>query len=145
MITQKPTEHPYYVALEPIFDTIAAWINAYRRAAQASDELKQCGPEEVARIAHDLNISLHELTELAAKGPNTEPLLYKMLAALGVDKEQDKHLKDPLLMRDLERICFSCSDKKRCVHELKDGTAKENYREFCPNSYTLDTLIGRPH
>lgn len=145
MITQNPTDHPYYKTLEPIIDVIAGWINNYRRAAHASEELKQCGPEEVKRIAHDLNITPQDLAGLASKGPGTEPLLYKMLAALGVDREKNKYLKDPLLMRDLERICFSCEHKARCVHELQDSTAKENYRDFCPNSYTLDTLIGRKH
>ena len=145
MITQKPTEHPYYKTLEPIIDTIAGWVKKYRNASDARAELEECGPDEVARIAQDLNISPQELAVLASKGPNAEPLLYKMLTALGVDRETDKRLKDPHLMRDLQRICFSCDHKKECIHDLADGSAKDHYRDYCPNAYTLDTLIGRQH
>jgi hypothetical protein len=141
--THSP-EQPHYPVIEPILATIADWINKYRRAAQARAELDQVGAEEVARIAHDLNVSPNELQGLASKGPGSAALLDKMLVALGVDAQQNKHLKDPRLMRDLQRLCFACDHKTRCAHELADGTAKDHYREFCPNAYTLDVLTGKP-
>jgi hypothetical protein len=145
MITHNPTDHPYYRTLDPIIDLIADWVKKYRSAAQARDELAQCGPEEVAHLAHDLGVTPEELRELARKGPNAQPLLYKMLSALGIDRHTDTRFNKSLLLRDLERTCFACDNKGRCVHELAGGTAKQHYRDFCPNAYTLDTLIGRPH
>lgn len=142
MPTQQ-TDLPHYSGLEPILAKIADWVNRYRRAAQVRGELQQMGSDEVARIARDLNVTPDELASLASKGPNSAELLNKMLDALGVDRE-NKHLKDPRLMRDLQRLCFACEHRTRCAHELAADTAKEHYREFCPNAYTLDILTGRP-
>lgn len=137
------TTQPHYPGLEPILGTIAGWITRYREGLQYRAELRQCGTEEVARIAHDLNVTPGELATLAGKGENAAALLDKMLAALGVDRES-KHVQDPRMMRDLQRLCFSCNHKQQCGHELAAGTAKEHYRAFCPNAYTLDVLTGRP-
>lgn len=143
MQTQQ-TQQPHYPGLEPILDRIAGWINNYRRAAKVRAEFMQVGSDEVARIAHDLNVTPGELASLTNKTTGSVDLLYKMLAALGVDRE-DKNLKDPRMIRDLERLCFACDHKARCAHELDVGEAKQHYREYCPNAYTLDILTGRPH
>lgn len=143
MNTQTPA-HPNYPGLEPVLGAIADWITKYRIAARERREFRQCGAEEVARIASDLNVSPQELSSLVSKGPNSAALLDKMLVALGVDRE-DKNLKDPRMMRDLQRLCFACANKQRCAHELDAGTAKEHYQEFCPNAYTLGILTGKSH
>lgn len=142
-MTTQPQEQPHYPGLEPILGTIAGWINRYREGMHNRAELQQCGAEEVARIAHDLNVTPGELANLAGKGGGSALLLDKMLVALGVDPE-NKNVKDPRMMRDLQRLCFACDHKTQCRHELAAGTAKEHYHEFCPNSYTLDVLTGKP-
>jgi len=139
----QPQEPVHYPGLEPILGTIAGWITRYRQAMQSRAELRQCGTEEVARIAHDLSVSPAELASLASKGPSSALLLDKMLVALGVDRE-DKHVKDPRMMRDLQRLCFACDHKRQCAHDLVAGTAKEHYHEYCPNAYTLDILMRCP-
>jgi hypothetical protein len=65
-----------------------------------------------------------------------------MLAALHVDPKALAEA-DPINMRDLQRLCITCGDKKRCEHELSNGTAAENFREYCPNALTLDALFGQ--
>jgi hypothetical protein len=133
---------PRCPGIESIVDAIADWINNYRRASRARAELRQVGSEEVARIAHDLNVTPGELSGLVGKGPGSAALLDRMLVTLGLDRDS-KCLKDPRLTRDLQRLCFACRHKARCAHELDIGTAKEHYREFCPNAYTLGVLTGR--
>ena len=44
-------------------------------------------------------------------------------------------------MRELKWLCITCSNKKRCEHELVKGTAPEHFREFCPNAVSLDELL----
>ena len=95
-------------------------------------------------MARELNVSPGELADLATKAPDSAALLGKMLAALGVNAE-DLASKDPMLMRDLQRLCVSCDHKQRCAHDLAAGTAGEHYREYCPNAYTLDVLLERRH
>jgi hypothetical protein len=63
-----------------------------------------------------------------------------MLAALGADpKKLSKD--DPMVMRDLQRLCVSCGYKRQCEHDLTEGHAAENYHDYCPNAYTLDLLF----
>jgi pyrroloquinoline quinone (PQQ) biosynthesis protein C len=133
-------EKPAYRSVEPILDAIANWVKKYRYAAGLRDELARCRPEEVAQTAHELGLSSRELYRLASKGPHAADLLKKMLLALGVNPKTLAS-QDPLLMRDLQRLCISCDHKKQCKHELAAGTAAKHYRNFCPNAFTLDAIF----
>ena len=112
----------------------------YRYALGKRDETIKCGPEDVARVAQELRVPASELAALASKGPNSAALLEKMLLSLDV-KRGSLPQGNSLLMRDLQRLCVACVAKRRCQHELADGTAAHNFRDFCPNAYTLDALI----
>jgi hypothetical protein len=124
-----------------IFEAIARWVKNYRASLGASRELAQCDPQDVAAIAQDLLISPEELKALAHKSPDSARLLYRMLAALGVDADVLSK-RDPMVMRDLERLCVSCTNKGKCAHELSTGSATAHYGEFCPNAYTLEMLVA---
>ncbi len=65
-----------------------------------------------------------------------------MLAALRVDPKVLADL-DPLIVRELKWLCITCGDRKRCAHELADGTAAQHFREFCPNAVSLDELLDQ--
>ena len=124
-----------------IFEAIARWVKNYRETLGASRELAQCGPQDVAAIAQDLMISPEELKSLVDKSADSARLLYRMLAALGVDAAA-LSARDPLVVRDLTRLCVSCTNKRKCAHELATGSAAEHFEEFCPNAYTLDMLLA---
>jgi pyrroloquinoline quinone (PQQ) biosynthesis protein C len=134
-------EQPNHPTLEPILGAIADWVKKYRYAAGLRNELAQCGPEEVAHTARELGLSSRDLYRMARKGPNAADLLQKMLLALGVSP-QKLALEDPLIMRDLQRLCIMCGQKKQCRHELVAGTAGKNFRDFCPNAFTLEALLS---
>jgi Family of unknown function (DUF6455) len=136
----QTVDNPRYSDLGRIFEAIADWIDRYRKAYAAHNELINCGTDEVARIAYDLGISSDDLLNLASKGAKSADLLQKMLVALGVDPKNFANV-DPTAMHDLQRLCVNCWQKQRCAHELEVGTAAENYREFCPNNYTLGALF----
>ena len=137
--TAQPRTNP---TLEMILNAIANWIKKYRYAAGLHQELAGCGADEVARIARDLGIDTAELFKLSDNGPGAADLLQRMLRALGADPNT-LALIDPLVMRDLQRLCISCSHKKRCEHDLAAGTAAQNYREYCPNAVSLDALFEK--
>lgn len=126
---------------DTIFAAIARWVKNYRETLGSSRELAQCDPQDVAAIAQDLMISPMELKALADKSPDSARLLYRMLAALGVDAGALSD-RDPMVMRDLERLCVSCTHKRKCAHELATGGATDHYEGFCPNAYTLDMLLA---
>jgi hypothetical protein len=139
-------QQPSHPVVDVILNAIADWVNKYRNTIGLANDLGQCDPDEVMRIARDLGVSPSQLRELASKGPGAADQLQKMLVALDVDPKALADT-DPLIMRDLQRVCIACSDKKLCEHKLADGTAAAHFREFCPNAVTLDALFslqGRP-
>lgn len=130
----------HYPTVEFVLDAIAGWINQYRLVHGVKDELGECSQEDVMRIAKDLGVAVSDLRGLTAKGPGAADALQKMLLALSVDPKALAKA-DPAVMRDLQRICIVCNQKGRCRHELAEGTSAENFREFCPNAYTLEALF----
>jgi len=65
-----------------------------------------------------------------------------MLRALGID-QADLARTEPLVLRDMERVCSLCNQKRQCGHELSAGTAAAHYEEYCANAHTIDGL-GKP-
>ncbi len=133
---------PAYPTIDFILGAIANWVNKYRSHIGNGDAFGRCSPDEVKQIAKELGMSPAELRRVARKGPDAADLLQKMLVALNVDPEVLTK-SNPAVMRDLQRLCISCSRKSRCQHELAVGTAAEHFHEFCPNAFTLDALFKR--
>jgi hypothetical protein len=130
-----------YPVVQMVLNSIADWVSRYREALGGAGDLGRCSPDEVSQIAKDLGVSAYELRSMVNKGPHAADLVQKMLVALKVDpKALAEH--DPLVMRDLQRLCISCGDKNRCSNELAHGTAAEHFHEFCPNAMTLDALFA---
>lgn len=136
----RDTPQKSYPVVEVVLNSIADWVSKYRYAIGRTNDLGLCSREDVMQIANDLGVSVNELRELVAKGPHAADLVQKMLVALHVDPKVIA-ASNPLVMRDLQRLCITCTDKKRCAHELAKGTAAEHFNEFCPNALTLDALF----
>jgi hypothetical protein len=129
----------HYPIVEAALETVADWINRFRRSTGRS-ALGECDSREVARIAADLGITAGELRGLAEAKPGSADLLKDMLRALGIDHKTLADT-DPLVMRDLQRLCVICRNKGQCRHELDNLSAAEHYHQFCPNAVTLDALL----
>ena len=99
-----------------------------------------CGRDEVASIARDLKISPSELAILARHGPNAADLLQELLDVLGLEKN-DIENDEPSVMRDLERLCTTCREKRQCRFDLANGVVADNFHDYCPNASTLDALL----
>ncbi len=135
-------QEPNYPTINFVMNAIAGWVNKYRQKIGVQDEFGHCSPEQIMQIAKDLGVPVGELRALAAKGPGAADLLEKLLLKLYVDPAQLAKT-SPGVMRDLQRLCVVCGQKERCQHELKEGTAAEHYREYCPNAFTLDALFAQ--
>lgn len=128
--------------VETALKAIADWVSNYRNAIGFNNEFGMCGPNDVMRMAKEIGVTPSQLHELVSKGPGNANLLKTMLVALHVDPKVLADM-DPLIMRELKWLCITCSNKKRCEHELAKGTATEHFREFCPNAVSLDELLGQ--
>ena len=131
-------EAMHYPVVESVIDMFARWLKHRRDIV----ELCNCGSEEYARIAHDLNVSTGELDELVRRGADAADALPKMMAALHIDSQKIVQV-EPMVMRDLQRVCSLCEQKRRCDYEFAAGTATEHYADFCPNASTLKTLVPK--
>ena len=127
--------------VETAVKAIAAWVSIYRNALGLNNEFGMCGPDEVMRMAQEIGVTPSQLRELS-KGHGNANLLKSMLVALHVDPKVIADM-DPLVMRELKWLCVTCSNKKRCEHELAKGTAAGHFHEFCPNAVSLDELFDQ--
>ena len=131
-----------YPLVEAALAAIADWVTNYRNAIGLKNEFAMCGPDEVMRMAKDIGVTPSQLEELVRKGPDSANLLKRMLVALHVDPKIIADI-DPLIMREMKWLCITCSNKKRCEHELAKGTATEHFHEFCPNAVSIDELLDQ--
>ena len=94
---------------------------------------------EFDRIASDLRVSPGELDTLVQRGPHAADELPKLLKVLGID-EADLARTEPLVLRDMERVCAMCASKRQCDRDLAAGTSAEHYEGYCLNAPTIDSL-----
>jgi len=117
---------------------IAAWWRNMRAARASLGELEQCG-KDVTRIARDIGLAPSELRNIARKGPDAADQLRLRLEALHLDRAAMQR-DEPLIMRDLERVCTQCGSKRRCTRDFVRFPDDTGWREYCPNATTLDAL-----
>jgi hypothetical protein len=129
--------HPY-PRVEMLIGMFGDWLKHRRELA----EIRQLNTTEFDRIASDLRISAGDLNDLVRQGPHATDELPKLLKALGID-EAALARAEPMVLRDMERVCALCHHKRECDRDLFAGTSSGHYQGYCPNAPTIDNL-GRP-
>lgn len=124
-----------YPFVQELIESFANWLKHRREL----NELRQLDRTDFDRIANDLRIAPDDLEELVRQGHHAADELPSMLEQLGISTERLGQAQ-PLLLRDMERVCSFCHQKARCDRELVDGTAAENYHGYCGNASTLESL-----
>ncbi|MGA7810208.1 hypothetical protein [Bradyrhizobium sp.] len=127
-----------YLRVEELINTFSDWLRHRRELS----EMRQLDRTDFERIAGDLQVSPEELDELVRNGPHAADELPKLLQALGID-EAKLASAQPLVLRDMERVCAMCRDKARCDRDLAAGTSTEHYKGYCLNAPTIDQLGER--
>ncbi|PJG50415.1 hypothetical protein CVM73_36555 [Bradyrhizobium forestalis] len=124
-----------YPIVQDLIDSFASWLKHRREM----NEMRQLDRADFDRIASDLRIAPDDLEELVRHGRHAADELPKMLEQLGINAEGLGRAQ-PLLLRDMERVCSLCNNKVQCDRDLADGTAAENYHGYCGNAATLESL-----
>ncbi|WGD52519.1 DUF6455 family protein [Bradyrhizobium sp. CB1650] len=124
-----------YPIVQDLIESFAGWLKHRREL----NEMRQLDRADFNRIAGDLRISPDDLEELVRHGRHAADELPKMLEQLGINAERLGRAQ-PLLLRDMERVCALCSQKAQCDRDLAGGTAAENYHGYCGNAATLESL-----
>ncbi len=121
--------------VENLVNSFGDWLKQRREM----NELRELNGAEFDRIASELRVSPDDLNQLVRKGPHAADELPQMLKALGIDQEALARIQ-PLVLRDMERVCALCHQKGECIRDFAAGTAAEHYRGYCPNAPTIDVL-----
>jgi len=124
-----------YPRVEHLISTFAEWLKHRREL----NEMRQLDRVEFDRIASDLRVSPDDLDELVRHGSHGADELPQLLKVLGID-EGDLASAQPLLLRDMERVCALCAHKRQCDHDLAAGSIAEHYKEYCLNAPTIEQL-----
>lgn len=130
-----PAHSRPYPLVDRLIETFADWLKHRREVV----EMYQFDSAEFGRIAHDLGVTASDLDELVRQGPHKVEELPQLLKVLGIDEAAIARAQ-PLVMRDLERVCALCRHKAECDHDIADGSLAEHYQAYCANKVTLDAL-----
>jgi len=129
-----------YPLVDRLIETFADWLKHRRDVS----EMCQFDAAEFGRIAHDLGVTSTDLDELVRQGPHKVEELPQLLKALGISEDAIARTQ-PLVMRDLERVCALCRHKSECDHDIADGSLVDHYQAYCANKVTLDALAEELH
>jgi hypothetical protein len=121
--------------VERLTHQFSDWLK-YR---QELSEMRQLNATEFDRIASDLRVSPTDLDELVRHGPHAADELPQLLKALGISESELARV-EPLLLRDMERVCALCGQKRECDRDLAAGTSAANYHDYCLNAPTIKEL-----
>jgi hypothetical protein len=119
----------------------ARWWKNWVATRSAQTELGRLDTFQVSGIARDLGASPSELRSMAGKWPDSADHLLQRMRMLNlepakVDREQ------PAVSRDLTKHCSLCLAKTRCGRDLASRAVGPAWREYCPNSATLQALVS---
>jgi hypothetical protein len=122
--------------MERLMKTFSDWLN---HRQELSGMMHQLDVIDFCRIANEMRLSQAELEELVRRGPHTADELPRLLEALGISA-QDLARVEPMVLRDLERVCALCESKHECNRDLTAGTSASHYQEYCLNATTIAGL-----
>jgi len=124
-----------HVSIEALIGTFSDWLRHRREL----NEMRKLDRADFDRIACDLRVSPDDLEQLVRNGPHAADELPKLLKTLGIDEATLANTQ-PFLLRDMERVCAMCEQKRQCDRDLADGTSAERYQDYCANAPTIERL-----
>lgn len=129
------TEIKTYPIFENVINLFGDWLQHQREMR----ELRDMNSGDFARIARDLCVSPAELDAVVRQGPHASDELPRLLEVLGIDEARLSRTQ-PVLQRDMMRVCSACQQKALCNHDLESGALAQRYDEYCPNASAIDEL-----
>ncbi|WP_207462830.1 DUF6455 family protein [Azospirillum sp. SYSU D00513] len=128
--------HPLQGPFERLLEPLRGWL---RRGALRRD-LAGLPAQEAGRVLSEAGLQPADLPALLADHGRAERLLPRMAARYSLDLDR---LADaaPHALRDLQRVCISCSSERRCARALSSGDAADA-KAFCLNAEAIAALAG---
>lgn len=129
----------HYPILDGLIESVTDFGARTARKHRGRRELAALAPADIAAIANDLSITQRQLATLAEQDAGSPALSQKMIAALDIDEQ--KLGRYPDVIRDVQLVCSTCRNTRRCKRELRNGTAAKNFSDYCPNYVTFEAAM----
>lgn len=120
-------------------NAVEALLVQFRDWWQSRGSLAGIAAHDLERIANDLGMSAADLEDMMTRGPQAADFLHERMRALGLSRA-DVERNAVGLMSDLERTCAHCSAKGACEKDLVSDPAKPDWKGYCPNVVSLESL-----
>jgi len=120
----------------PLRALVRRWRNW--RAARAGLKALASAGREADNIARDVGLSTGDLYAVARAPADAADQLQARLQALHLD--QAALQRNEPIIRDLERTCTVCGEKRRCERDLAQHRDDPVWQSYCPNAPTLQAL-----
>ena len=104
-------------------------------------ELSRLDAADVEGVARDVGLTSADLRTLAGKWPDSAELLSQRIAGLHIDERKLCDEK-PKVLRDMQRTCALCVEKRQCEHDLDRQVKDLNWEKYCPNTTTIRSLLA---
>lgn len=130
-------EKPY-----PVVGRVVGIFGDWLKHRRELREMREMDAANFNQIAGELRMTSADLEALVRQGPHAADELPLMLSALGIDHDALART-EPLVLRDMERVCALCSHKRQCDRDLAAGIAAVHYEAYCGNAPTIDSLGPR--
>ena len=117
--------------------TLKAILCGWYERQRMSGQLARIGEHEAARVMRESGVCPSEVDGWLNAPFAAEDLPGRMMTELGLEPVRSS---DPMVSRDIERVCMACRNRRRCRRALARGQASAQYHAFCPNAATFDAL-----
>lgn len=114
----------------------AGWLRTRLRRHRLARQLIYLGRRDYERAMADLGLGPGDLDTVLRSDPDSKTLLVRMMAHVGVDLGWLKA--HPRALRELERTCSLCGERRRCRNWMKTRQPAGAYHAFCPNAPGFD-------
>lgn len=126
-----------YPFVTKVIDLFGDWLKRRREFNELMEYAAD--PDELGRIARELNVTSADLESLLQQESRSTNELPYMLTALDINEETLSRA-GPALLRDMERVLFVLHAQASVPSGTRGGTAATSYAEYCENADTMDML-----
>ena len=133
-----------YPRVHAALNALADWIKQADQQGVTNSEFHALEPSELQTMARDLGMSSQELRDVSRQGRDAALLLLKRMTALRLVPDDIARTQPAWVTHDLERLCSLCRAKGRCRRDLLRDPQDPVWKNYCPNSGTLEALSNQP-
>lgn len=118
-------------------------VQDWRRRRAAVNEIAALTPREGDKVLGECGLLRDDFQQAMRHTFASSILLPEAMKSKGIDQATFER-QQPEWNRDMRRTCMLCSERSRCSSELATDDFNDSFREFCPNSASLDALASEP-